>query len=201
MKVLYVTVLSVLLSGCAYGIVDRTNEQQELLSTCFSIAKPAFLYEGRCADLSSGGFGGSKGCTSIQGFDPLPYVREDSTTYEYHYPKSWLDYLSNRASWDHRLFGQNLFSKQRSIVAPIDVDTEIRIVGVYQYPRGESGRVLIVTAKLASGPFAGSVIELPSQGGFNINAPDWTTPEFYPQNGKIELSEEYLKPCAARSPS
>jgi hypothetical protein len=201
MKALCVILVSLVLCGCAFGVIDRTFEQQELVNACYEIKKPAFLYEARCVNLDAVGYGGGKLCKSIQGFDPLPYVRPDSSVYEYHYPKSWSDYLSNREVWDKKMFWSEFLSKRRTIIAPIDVGTEIRVVGVYEYPRGTNGHVLVVTARLASGPFQGTIVELPPTDGFNDEGPDWTTQWFYSAEEGVELTKEYLGPCGERSPN
>jgi len=184
-----------LLVGCAFGVIDRTAEQVALVEECYSIVKPAFLYEARCADLNSRGFGNSKFCTGIQGFDPLPYIRHDGSKYEYQYPKSWSEYISDREMWDSQMFNKLLFEKQRTIIAPIDLGTRIHVIGIYEYPRGETGHVLVGRAKIASGQHQNTIVELPSPGGFSDTGPSWIKHWFYPDSGDIQLSEEYLQPC------
>jgi len=188
------------LYGCAFGVIDRTSEQQELTKRCFQIKKPAFLYEARCADIEAGGFGAEKLCTSIQGFNPKPYVRRDSSEYIYDYPKSWPEYLSDRKVWDKKLFSPLLFTEQRSIIAPIEVGEQLRITGVYEYPRGETGHVLITTAVILSGAHNGTSVELPPADGFNDQGPNWTVQWFYKPEEGVQLTKEYLEPCAKVSP-
>jgi hypothetical protein len=196
MKNLAIVFVVLFLGGCAFGVVDHSNDERhkEILASCFSTKKPAFLYEARCADLNAGGFGNSTFCTGIQGFNPEPYKGEHHI-YHYKYPKSWAEYLNSRKSWDETLFLKLLFEKQRSIIAPIEVGTKMRISGIYEYPRGETGHVLIVRAILTSGEFNGTEVELPSPGRFSDTGPNWTSQRFYEPNKGIELSDEYLQRC------
>ncbi|POB04494.1 hypothetical protein [Halopseudomonas oceani] len=200
MKEIALFSVALLLGGCAYGIVDRSNEVRnaETLATCYVTVKPAFLYEARCADLDASGFGDSTFCTGIQGFDPAPY-EVDNHTYHYEYPKSWAAYLDAKNTWDETLFKKLLFEKQRSIIAPVNVGTTLEITGVYEYPRGETGRVLILKTRLTSGEFNGTEVELPSRGGFSDAGPDWVRQWTYRPDQGIELSSEYLEPCDNQS--
>ena len=196
MKHVAIVIVALFLSGCASGIVDHSNDERhkEILGTCFATKKPAFLYEARCADLDAGGFGNSTFCTGIQGFDPEPFQGEYHT-YQYKYPKSWEEYVNSRDSWDKTLFKKLLFEKQRSIIAPIEVGTKMKITGIYEYPRGETGHVLIVRAILTSGEFKNTEVELPSPGGFSDTGPNWASQWFYEANEGIKLSGEYLQRC------
>ncbi|MFM2479894.1 hypothetical protein [Celerinatantimonas sp. YJH-8] len=188
--------MALLLGGCASGIVDHTDDKQyqPLRAACFTIKKPAFLYEARCADLQAGRFGDSSFCTGIQGFAPKAY-QQGIHTYHYQYPSSWREYLSSRHSWDKKMFPKLLFEKQRSMIAPVGVGTQLRITGIYEYPRGEMGHVPIVRAKLISGQFKNTEVELPSQHGFSDAGPDWISSWFQHSAPDTRLSSEYLQPC------
>lgn len=183
------------LASCASGIINHTLEDRhkQLLGECFSTEKAAFLYEARCADLQASSSGNSKFCIGIQGFNPEPY-KDVNHTYHYKYPKSWQDYASQSEFWDEKLFKKLWFEKQRSIIAPLDIGTRIGVVGVYEYPRGETGHVLIVRAKVMNGEYIDTEIELPSVGDFSDTGPHWTTQWFYNPE-KIEFSNEYLRQC------
>ena len=196
MKYLSLAFSALLLGGCAFGVVDHSRDHgnAETPAACFVTLKPAFLYEARCADLDAGGFGDSTFCTGIQGFDPAPY-QVDHHTYHYDYPKSWEAYLEARRAWDETLFKPLLFEKQRSMIAPVDVGTTLSMTGIYEYPRGETGRVLIVKAVLTSGEFQGTEVELPSRGGFSDAGPVWVPQRTYRPAEGIELSSEFLAPC------
>jgi len=198
MKAFSIAVVAVIMCGCSMGIVDRTPEQSAVISACFSIKKPAFLYEARCADFKDTGFGGSTFCTGIQGFDPLPYTLSGPPYSQYHHPKSWDDYLSNREEWDKNLFFKRVLEKQRTIIAPLEVGTQLRIIGVYEYPMTTLDHGLIAKAKLITGKYAGTDVELPSVDGFNDRGPPWTIQRFYfeVERKGFQLTTEYLEPCS-----
>ena len=196
MRASWMLIAALSLTGCAaYGIRDRTSEQTALTNACYVVKRPSFLYEARCADLAAGGLGGATYCTGIQAFDPPPYVRSSGEQYDYHYPKSWSDYSSDKPKWDKQLFDKALFGKQRTALSPVDVGTQLRISGVYEYPRGETGHVLIVRAQLTSGQYKGTIVELKTPGGFSDGGPAWIESYFYSAEEDIRVSETYLKPC------
>lgn len=189
--------LCILLSGCAVGVANLALETKyhHILNSCFETKKPAFLYEARCADLDGTVIlGSSTFCTGIQGFNPLPY-KSKNHEYIYKYPKSWQDYLSSKDKWDQLLFHKLLLEKQRTMIAPLQEGTRLEITGLYDYPRGESGRVLVVTAKIKTGIHQGTIIELPSNSGFSDIGPDWAKRLFNVPNKDIIFSTEYLMKC------
>ncbi|WP_257287096.1 hypothetical protein [Endozoicomonas sp. SESOKO2] len=193
-KILFITYF--FLSGCSFGIIDHTHEikHTKTIEQCYSIKKSSFLYEARCADLNSKAFGNSTFCTGIQAFDPMPY-----NGYDFKYPISWEEYIYQKEKWDLKLFNKLLFEKQRSMIAPIDIDTKIKIIGIYEYPRGETGHVLIVRAKIISGEFEGTEIELPSPGGFSDTGPSWSKQWFYKPDKNIKFSDEFMQECSDSS--
>ncbi len=189
-----------LVNGCARGIRDHTADQvhADLLQTCFETKKASFIYEARCADLTVGGFGGSTFCKGIQAFAPLPNKRG----YNYQYPNSWEEYTEDRAKWDASLFIRLMFEEQRTILAPIPIGTRLYITGIYEYPRGSTGHIMIARATLSNGEFEGTEVELDAGEGFSDTGPNWIGPPFYPnslEQEKIEVSEEFLSLCKTAS--
>ncbi|CAN7234098.1 hypothetical protein LJR232_000863 [Aquipseudomonas alcaligenes] len=198
MKPYWIVLAALPLSGCpAYGVYDRTAEQPVLTSTCYAVKLPSFLFEARCADLKAGGLGGREFCPGIQAFNPPPRIYSSGFIAPFAFPKSWADYVSDREKWDQRLLEKPLFEKQRTLIAPIDPGTQMKISGLYDYPKGETGHVSIVRALITSGPHAGTSVELTSPGDFKSLGPAWTT---VPDIGKsnVEVVNTYLEPCETR---
>jgi len=190
LKSLTLFIIILLLNGCAFGIIDHTSDtrHKELLATCFSTKKPSFLYEARCNDLQASGFGGRTFCTGIQVFGPLSYK-----TY-FTPPNSWSEYLNSRKYWDEKLFRKYLFEKQRSLIAPIEVGTQMRIVGVYEYPKGTFGHVVTLTAELISGEYKGTKIQLSSEGS-SESGQSWISQMFYRPTEELITPNDYLQKC------
>lgn len=198
MKPYWIVLAALPLSGCpAYGIYDRTAEQPVLTSTCYAVKLPSFLFEARCADLKASGFGGREFCPGIQAFAPPSSLYSGSFTNPFAIPKSWDDYLSNRVKWDQSLMVRPPFEKQRTLLAPVAPGTQMRISGLYDYPKGETGHVSIVRALITSGPHAGTSVELPSPGDFKSLGPAWTTDSDFGKSN-VKVVNTYLEPCETR---
>jgi hypothetical protein len=194
-----IILLAVVISftGCATGITEHSGEidQGIPLKACYEVAMPSFIYQARCADLSSKLFGDSTTCTGIQAFDSSRTYWNFRESIHYRFPSSWEEYEKNMDYWNPKLFLRLLLEEQREAIAPIQTGTKIKVTGIYEYPRGERGHVLIVRATIDSGPHKGAEIELKTPGGFTDNGPTWVPQYFYKEGKPLEVNERYLREC------
>ncbi|WHI50208.1 hypothetical protein P3339_17405 [Microbulbifer sp. MLAF003] len=85
-----VLLLPALLAGCITSMnMGEAPEAMHLMGQCFEFKKNAFIYEGRCADLT--GFNeNSELCNSVQAVGQGGF------------PSSWTVYLENREAFDEK---------------------------------------------------------------------------------------------------
>ncbi|MDW6093367.1 hypothetical protein SBX64_12500 [Vibrio rhizosphaerae] len=184
--------VTALMAGCATKIIDHSDD---IAQECYKVAMPSFLYQARCADLSATIFGNSSICTGIQAFDPSETYWSASAEQYIYFPSSWAEYEKDIDSWNTKLFLRLLFEDQRKAIAPIPTGTKIRVTGIYDYPRGEHGHILIVKAMIDSGPNQGTEVELKTPYSFADNGPDWIFRNSDQQGPRLTSNPKYLKPC------
>ncbi|WP_020412336.1 hypothetical protein [Microbulbifer variabilis] len=123
-----VLLLPALLAGCITSMdMGEAPEAMHLIGQCFEFKKNAFIYEGRCADLT--GFNeNSELCNSVQAVGQGGF------------PSSWTVYLENREAFDKKQFDKLLFEKQRTMLFEVPSGTQITISRVVHHGWGTIGR-------------------------------------------------------------
>ena len=144
-----ISILLFVLSGCISS-QDYTASQaaSHLINQCYKLKQPAFIFEGRCADLN-GINDNSELCNSIQ------------IAGQGGFPKSWSEYEQIRNSFDESMFDRLAFEKQRTMLAYVDAGTKLYISKLVHHGWGSSGRYWVVRGNLLlDGDY--KEVELPS---------------------------------------
>ena len=96
--------LAVLLQGCVV-VHDKTDDSiaSSVVGVTFKTARDGFLYEARCADITSK-VQSTEWCVGIQAFN--------SGNENFKTPLNFTDYLRSRKIWDERLFTKLAFEHQ-----------------------------------------------------------------------------------------
>ena len=166
------------LLGCISSVdLTESNEASQITNQCFELVQPAFVYEGRCADLS--GFNdNSELCNSIQ------------TMGEGVFPQSWENYLQQRDSFDKTHFDKLAFEKQRTMLFALDAGTKVTITRVVHHGWGTDGRYWVFRGNLINNGKSIEV-ELPSFSKVHL-MPYWL-------NGRSknipELNSKFIGSC------
>jgi hypothetical protein len=175
---IFLMVMMFVLSGCISS-QDFTGDigASHLTHQCYTLKRPSFIFEGRCADLT-GYNDNSELCNNIQA------VGEGG------FPKSWSSYLKNRKSFDKNTFDRLAFEKQRTMLAVINTGQEIWITKVVHHGWGANGRYWVVRGDIFINNERVEV-ELPSfslvhHQPFWLNGRDSDVPK---------LNAEYLEHC------
>ncbi|GAA5446195.1 hypothetical protein Misp06_04404 [Microbulbifer sp. NBRC 101763] len=146
----YIFFSILLFSGCTIPSADfsKDAEYTHIVGQCYELKQPAFVFEGRCADLT--GFNNnSELCNSIQAQGVGGF------------PTSWADYRKDQAFIDRQLFDRLIFEKQRSMLFPLEAGSKIYISKLVHHGWGTDGRYWVVRGKtLING--SDIEVELPS---------------------------------------
>lgn len=176
-KLVVVLVSTFLLSCTSSEDYSSNPEAAHLVGSCFKLIEPAFVFEGRCADLS-GLNNNSELCNAIQaqGFGD--------------FPKDWETYIENRATLDTSLFERLALEIQRSMLFPLEKGAEFTVTRLVHHGWGTIGRFWVVRGNVRH---KGSLIEveLPSSDLIH-HAPYWL-------KGKStqipKINEVFLESC------
>jgi hypothetical protein len=174
--------LPTLLTGCITSVDMGDNpEAANLMGQCFEFRKSAFIYEGRCADLT--GFNdNSELCNSVQAVG------------EGRFPPSWDAYLQNREEFDEREFDKLLFEQQRTMLFEVKSGAQITISRVVHHGWGSIGRYWAVRGHINT---QGTEMEIELPSFYLVH------PKPYWINGKSESvptpETTFLVPCQPRA--
>lgn len=176
--------VSIGLQGCAFGIKDLSHEPavKSIVGQCYQLTSESFVYEARCVDLKSNGFGSREFCPGLQSFS----AGTDWSTF----PESYEDYLGNKAEWDKRMFDNLLFEEQRGILYPVSAGAKFHITTVVDYPWGETGHLLAIRADLI-GPYGTEEVELRTIGLLTYGK-IWARRD---RMNSISFDSDFVKPC------
>ncbi|WP_444930918.1 hypothetical protein ACJJIF_03795 [Microbulbifer sp. SSSA002] len=136
-RAIYIFFSIFLFSGCTIPSADLSKDVQysHIVGQCYELKQPAFVFEGRCADLT--GFNNnSELCNGIQAQGMGGF------------PSNWGDYLKNRVSIDRQLFDRLAFEKQRSMLFPLAVGSKIYIDKLVHHGWGTDGRYWVVRGNI-----------------------------------------------------
>jgi hypothetical protein len=178
-RAIYIFLSAILYTGCTIPSADysKDTEYSKIIGQCYELKQSAFVFEGRCADLT-GVNNNSELCNSIQAQGVGGF------------PANWGVYLKDQASIDRQLFERLAFEKQRSIRFPLEVGSKIYITKLVHHGWGTVGQFWVVRGKtLVNG--SSIEVELPSF-GYVHGEPYWV-------DGRAEvftgINPNFLSPC------
>jgi hypothetical protein len=178
-RAIYIFLSTILYTGCTIPSTDysQDTEYSKIIGQCYELKQSAFVFEGRCADLT-GVNNNSELCNSIQAQGVGGF------------PANWGDYLKDQASIDRQLFDRLAFEKQRSIQFPLEVGSKIYITKLVNHGWGTAGKFWVVRGNtLVNG--SSIEVELPSF-GYVHGEPYWV-------DGKAEvftgINPNFLSQC------
>lgn len=129
----FVIFSALFLSGCSIPSINLSKKAgySHIIEQCYELAKPAFIFEGRCADLA--GFNNdSELCGNIQALGLGGF------------PNDWASYLQNKKTFDKLKFDRRAFEKQRTMLFPVEVGTEFYFTKLVHHGWGTVGRFWVV---------------------------------------------------------
>ncbi|MCA0899161.1 hypothetical protein [Microbulbifer agarilyticus] len=177
-KIVLISPIFTLLLGCipSQDFSSRIGEA-DFVSACYTLAKPAFIFESDCANLS-GGLSNVENCLSIQA------VGEGG------FPPSMERYSKRKGEIDETLFDPLVFDRKGSITGMVAAGTKLNISKVVHHGWGTYGNIWVVRAQLQL-----------SNGTVEVEIPSfsWVHKEPLWLNGRDDyfsgFYEEYLAGC------
>lgn len=135
LKVLVISIILSFLVACTSSKdYSKSSEAKEIMDKCYELAKPAFVFESRCADID--GDGNSTICLGMQ------------VAGEGGFPKNMEEYSLNSEVIDSQLFERLAFEKQRHILFLVDEGAKLRLAKLVHHGWGTMGRYWIIRGYL-----------------------------------------------------